>query len=159
VPDNGHGSHTVTAESHPQTREPPERSFPLPAPRAAPAKASSWDLAAGWVAGHRLATVAILLGCAMAVWFGLASTVGKASWTTMSYRVIDDRTVDVTYRVSRPAGSTVTCLVSAMDRGFATVGQVEVRVPGSQTSSVERTTRIRTTTRAVTGVVKSCSVI
>jgi len=103
-------------------------------------------------------TIGILLGCALAVWFGLASTVGKASWTDMGYHVIDDRAVDVTYVVRRPIGHDVTCAIRAMDKGFATVGLAEVSIPRSETSSVELTTRVRTTTRAVTGVVRSCTV-
>ena len=119
----------------------------MPIPRPASGTAKWWAVA----------TTGILLGCAMAVWFGLASTVGHPSWTVQGYRVVDDRTVDVTYLVSRPTGADVTCVVRAMDRSFGTVGLVEVRVPASETTSVKRTTRIRTTARAVTGVVKSCT--
>jgi len=119
---------------------------PIPRP---PAGAAKW-----WA----LATVGIALGCAMAVWFGLSSTVGKPSWTVRGYHVVDDRNVDVTYLVSRPVGQDVTCVIRAMDKSFGTVGLIEVHVPGSDTSSVQRTTRVRTTTRAVTGVVKSCSI-
>jgi hypothetical protein len=120
----------------------------VPIPRPAPGAAKWWVVA----------TIGILLGCAMAVWFGLASTVGRPSWTVMGYRVIDDRTVDVTYLVSRPIGRDVTCLIRAIDQSFGTVGLLEVHIPGSDTSSVQRTTRVRTTSRAVTGVVRSCSV-
>jgi hypothetical protein len=120
-------------------------------PRPAPGKGRGWALA----------TIGILIGCAMAVWWGLASTVGHPTWTLESYHVIDDRNVDVTYLVSRPAGRDVTCVVRALDRAFATVGLVEVQVPaseGSDGSSVRRTTRVRTTNRAVTGVVRSCTI-
>ena len=120
----------------------------MPIPRPAPGDAKWWVVAA----------IGILLGCAMAVWWGLASTVGKPSWTVLSYHVIDDRNVDVTYLVSRPSGRDVTCVIRAMDMAFGTVGLVEVHVPGSDASSVKRTTRVRTTTRAVTGVVKSCRI-
>jgi len=120
----------------------------VPIPRPAPGTTTWWVVA----------TVGIALGCAMAVWFGLASTVGKPSWTVRGYHVVDDRSVDVTYLVSRPIGRDVTCVIRAMDRSFATVGLVEVHVPGSDTTSVQRTTRVRTTTRAVTGVVRSCSI-
>ena len=120
----------------------------MPIPRPAPGTAKWWVVA----------TIGILLGSAMAIWWGLASTVGKPSWTLMSYHVVDDRTVDVTYIVSRPTGRDVTCMISAMDKTFATVGMIAVNVPGSDTSSVKRTTRVRTTTRAVTGVVKSCTI-
>jgi hypothetical protein len=105
-----------------------------------------------------VATIGILLACAMAVWWGLSSTVGKPSWTVLSYRVVDDRTVDVTYLLRRPTGRRVTCVIQALDRGFAVVGLIEVQVPGSDASSVRRTTRVRTTTRAVTGVVRSCGI-
>jgi hypothetical protein len=119
----------------------------VPIPRPAPGAAKWWAIA----------TIGILLGSAMAVWWGLASTIGKPSWTVMGYQVVDDRTVDVTYLVSRPTGHDVTCTIRALDKGFATVGLIEVHVPGSDQSSVKRTTRVRTTSRAVTGVVKSCT--
>ncbi len=121
----------------------------VPIPRPAQPGAAKW-----WV----IATVGILLGCAMAVWWGLAATVGKPGWTVMGYHVVDDRTVDVTYLVSRPAGRDVTCTVRALDKGFATVGAIEVHVPASRETSVKQTTRVRTTTRAVTGVVRSCAI-
>ena len=120
----------------------------MPIPRPAPGNTTMWVVS----------TIGILLGCALAIWLGLASTVGKPSWTDLSYRVIDDKAVDVTYIVRRPVGRDVTCAIRAMDKGFATVGLVEVHIPGSDASSVQRTTRVRTTTRAVTGVVRSCSV-
>ena len=120
----------------------------MPIPRPAPGSAKRWVVA----------TTGILLGSAMTVWWGLASTVGKPSWTLMSYHVVDDRNVDVTYLVSRPTGRDVTCVISAMDGSFATVGLIEVHVPGSDASSVKRVTRVRTTTRAVTGVVTSCTI-
>jgi hypothetical protein len=120
----------------------------VPIPRPAPGAAKWWVTA----------TIGILLGCALAVWFGLASTVGHPSWTVQGYHVIDDRAVEVSYLVSRPSGRDVTCVVRALDKSFATVGLVEVHVPGSDTSSVQRTTRVRTTTRAVTGEVKSCAI-
>jgi hypothetical protein len=119
----------------------------VPIPRPAPGYAKWWVIA----------TIGILLGCAMAVWWGLASTVGRPTWTVLSYRVLDDRSVDVTYLVSPPTGREARCLIGALDRSFATVGLVEVRVPATDASSVRRTTKVRTTTRAVTGVVKSCT--
>lgn len=138
-----------SASSHPRTTTTihPE-GFLVPIPRPAPGAAHWWVIGA----------IGILLGCAMAVWFGLASTLGKPSWTTLGYQVIDDKTVDVTYLVSRPTGRQVTCVIRAMDQGFGTVGLLEVDIAGSDDRSVKRTTRVHTTNRAVTGMVKSCSV-
>ena len=120
----------------------------MPIPRPAPGAAKWWVVA----------TIGILLGSAMAVWWGLASTVGKPAWTVMGYHVVDDRNVDVTYLVSRPTRHDVTCTIQALDQHFATVGLIQVHVPGSDSSSVKRTSRVRTTTRAVTGVVKACTI-
>lgn len=119
----------------------------MPIPRPAPGHARAWVLG----------TIGILLGCALAVWFGLAS-VQEVTWKDLGYRHIDDRTVDVTYRVWHPIGRDVTCVIRALDQGFGTVGQAQVHIPGSDPVSVQRTTRVRTTTRAVTGLVKSCAV-
>ena len=114
--------------------------------------------APGVTKGRVVGIVAIAIGCALAIWFGLASTLGKATGQTLGYHVIDDRNVDVTYLVSRPSGRDVTCVLQALDQGFGTVGRLEVDIAGSDSRSVKLTTRVHTTTRAVTGVVKSCAV-
>jgi uncharacterized protein DUF4307 len=119
-------------------------SMPLPRPAHGTGK---W-----WVVG----VVGCLLGAAVAVWLGLSMSLGKVTWTDTGYRVIDDRTVEVDFDVHRPAGQAVTCVVRALDRGYGTVGTVEVAIPGSPERSVHRQVTVRTTTRAVTGVVKSC---
>jgi hypothetical protein len=119
----------------------------MPLPRPAPGTGKWWAIG--------------LLGCAigvaLAVWFGLAATVGQVSWTDTGYEVIDDRTVEVRFEVHRQPGQAVTCTVRALDRGFGTVGTVEVSVPPSQRPSVSQAVLVRTTTRAVTGVVKTCA--
>jgi hypothetical protein len=121
----------------------------LPVPMPRPTRGNGrW-----WV----VSLIGILLGCAVAIWFGIAGTVGRPSWTDLGYRVIDDRNVDVTYVISRPTGRDVTCVIGALDRGFGTVGLAEVHISGSDKEPARRTTRVRTTTRAVTGVVRSCT--
>jgi len=93
-----------------------------------------------------VATVGIMLGCAIAVWWGLASTLGKPSWTVMSYHVVDDRSVDVTYLVSRPTGSRH-LRDHRPGQQLRHVGLIDVTVPPSGETSVRRTTRVHTTTR------------
>lgn len=105
-----------------------------------------------WVVG----SLGVALGVAGAVWFGLAATVGRVSWTDIGYHVVDDRTVDVRYDVHRPSGTAVVCVVRALDQGYGTVGVVEVRIPAGEATAVPRNDRVRTTSRAVTGLVKDC---
>lgn len=119
-------------------------------PRPAPGTAK-W-----WVIG----TIGVAAGVAVAVWFGIASTVGLASWTTTGYKVLDDQSVRVTFQLNRPADKTTTCTIQALARDFATVGSLDVAYPpppaGSGALTTTETVTVRTTSRAVTGEVKTC---
>lgn len=116
------------------------------------AQAPARNRAVWWVVG----IVGCGLGVALAVWIGLADTVGQVTWNDVGYEVVDDRTVTVSFDVHRPAGTPVTCTVRALDKRFGTVGTVEVAIPAGPGTAVNRTVEIRTTTRAVTGTVKLC---
>ena len=98
-----------------------------------------------------------LVGVALVVWLALAGSVGRVTWTDTGFDVVDDRTVVVDFDVHRPEGQAVTCVVRALDEGFATVGSLEVAVPASAQRSVHRRVTVRTTTRAVTGGVRECA--
>jgi hypothetical protein len=115
-------------------------------PRPAPGT-TKW-----WVIG----TIGILAASAVAVWFGLAATVGRASWETVGYQVLDDQTVTITFSVHRPEGRALTCTVEALARDFSPVGRLSVPVPAGP-DDVTRTTTLRTASRAVTAQVRSCS--
>jgi len=119
----------------------------MPFPRPAPGTAK-W-----WVVG----IVGCSIGVALAVWVGLASTLGKVTWVVTGYRVVDDRSVLVQFDVHRPAGQAVTCTVNALDQGFATVGTLEVAVPAGAGRAVHQQVTVRTASRAVTGVVVTCA--
>ena len=120
-------------------------------PRPAPGTAK-W-----WVIG----TLGVAAGVAVAVWFGIASTAGLASFTTMSYKVLDDQSVRVTFELNRPADKPTTCTVQALARDFSTVGSRDVTYPappaGTGSLTTTETVTLRTTSRAVTGEVKTCS--
>jgi hypothetical protein len=119
-------------------------------PRPAPGTAKWWAIG----------TVGVAAGVALAVWFGISSTLGLASWTTTGYVVMDDQSVRVTFELNRPADKTTTCTIHALARDFATVGSVDVRYPpppaGSDSLTTTETVTVRTTSRAVTGEVKTC---
>jgi hypothetical protein len=116
-------------------------------PRPAPGTAK-W-----WVIG----TLGIAAGIALAVWLGLSATLGRPSWQTVGYKVVDDQTVRVTFEVSRAGGKALTCTVEALARDFGTVGTARVAVPASVEETSTQTVTFRTASRAVTGRVRSCS--
>lgn len=118
----------------------------MPLPRPAPGTAR-W-----WVVG----VVGITLGVAVVVWYGLATTVGAVQPVVTGYRVESDRSVVVEYDLHRPQGTAVTCRIDALDSSKGRVGTVEDAVPAEGPASVHREVRVRTSVRAVTGVVDSC---
>ncbi|MEO5744566.1 MAG: DUF4307 domain-containing protein [Terracoccus sp.] len=119
----------------------------MPLPRPAPGTLR-W-----WVIG----TIGVGIGVAGAIWFGLSATLGLPSFQTVGYKVVDDQSVRVTFSVHSPDGAAVTCTVQALARDFSTVGTLEVPIPASAEADSQRTVTLRTTTRAVTGEVKTCT--
>jgi hypothetical protein len=120
----------------------------MPLPRPAPGTLK-W-----WVVG----TIGIGLGVALAIWFGLSATVGLPSWQTMGYKVVDNESVWVDFEVHSPNGQDLVCTVHALSRDFGVVGSTDVPVELAGASSARETVTLRTTSRAVTGEVKTCVV-
>jgi hypothetical protein len=104
-----------------------------------------------------IGTLGCAVGVGLAVWLGLASSLGQVTWDDTGYRVVDDRTVTVDFDVHRAPGQAVQCQVRALDQSFGVVGVVDVSIPAGQARSVHQRATIRTTSRAVTGTVDSCT--
>ena len=119
----------------------------MPLPRPAPGT-GKW-----WVVG----IVGCTLGTALAIWLALANTLGQVTWTDTGYKVVDDRSVRVDFDVDRAPGQAVTCQVRALDRTFGVVGVIDVPIPPTAQRTVHHQIVVRTASRAVTGVVDSCS--
>ena len=119
----------------------------MPLPRPAPGTGRWW----------LIGIVGCAIGVALATWWGLASSLGQVTWTDTGYKVLDDRSVQVEFDVHRPDRQAVTCHLKAMDTTFGTVGVLDVEIPASSERSVHRVAVVRTASRAVTGVVDSCT--
>ncbi|MFC7491352.1 MULTISPECIES: DUF4307 domain-containing protein [unclassified Knoellia] len=116
--------------------------MPLPRPASGTAR---W-----WVVG-------ILGGSVMVgfiVWFALASANALEAVVT-TYDVKSDSEMSVGYDVHRPDGAAVRCTIEAQDVRHGRVGTVTDDVPAGA-ESVHREVTVRTSARAVTGVVSSC---
>lgn len=100
--------------------------------------------------------VLVLVMTVLSVWWGWSATVGTVNWQNVAYHVVDDRTVEVRFQVTKPAGSTARCTLQAQEVGHAVVGRTVVVVPPAAQSIVEQDATIRTTTPAVIGQVKDC---
>ncbi len=106
-----------------------------------------------WVIG----SIGIAAGIALATWLGLSATLGDPTWQTTAYKVLGDEQVRVSFQVYNPSGKALTCTVQALARDFGSVGSLDVPVPVSSSPESQYTVTVRTTSRAVTGDVKSCS--
>jgi hypothetical protein len=119
----------------------------MPLPRPAPGT-GRW-----WVIG----TIGCTIGVALAMWLGLANSLGAVTWTDTAYKVVDDRSVRVEFDVHRSPGQAVTCRVEAQDTAHGVVGVLDVAVPPSSERSVHQVVVVRTASRAVGGSVRSCA--
>ncbi len=107
----------------------------------------AWSVAGGVVG----LVAALVFG-----WWTLRNEGQRISATTVGYRVVDDTSVFVAFDVSRPPGLAVTCTIRAMDGHFTAVGSASVPIPATGDQVVHQESTVRTTTRAVTGVVQDC---
>jgi hypothetical protein len=119
----------------------------MPLPRPAPGT-THW-----WVIG----IVGCLAAVGVIVWWGITTTVGSVMPEVTGYHVDSDASITVEYDLHRPAGVAVVCRISALDGGHNRVGTVEDQVPAQGPTSVHRVVSLRTSVRAVTGVVDSCT--
>lgn len=118
----------------------------MPLPRPAPGTAKWWVVGA-------LGVVAMT---ALVVWFGIRIHVGAITPQVVAYEVRSDSETSVTYQVNRPDGRGLACVVTALDVRHGRVGAAEDLVPPGE-GWVVRTVSVRTTHRAVTGLVDSCT--
>jgi hypothetical protein len=115
-------------------------------PRPAPGTGKWWAVG----------IVGITAAVAVVIWWGWTSTAGAVSPVVDSYLVTSDSSIQVVYELARPQGVAVQCRVSALDSRKGRVGTTLDDVPADGPAVVRREVTIRTSARAVTGVVESC---
>lgn len=93
---------------------------------------------------------------AWVVWAGLDNGQGSLDARDIGHRLVDDRTVNVTWEVSVAAGTTVSCALQAQNAAHGIVGWKIVELPASDTYTRRFTETVRTAQRAVTGLIYRC---
>ena len=104
-------------------------------------------------------TAAVLFAAiftAWVVWAGLDNGQGSLDARDIGHRLVDDRTVDVTWEVSVTAGTEVSCALQAQNEAHGIVGWKIVDLPASDTYTRQFTETVRTAQRAVTGLIYRC---
>ncbi|KGN33011.1 hypothetical protein N802_15710 [Knoellia sinensis KCTC 19936] len=116
----------------------------MPLPRPAPGTTRWWV-----IGGIGISAMVVFI-----VWFALASA-NAVTADVVTYDVKSDSEMELTYDVHRPDGAAVQCTIEAQDVRHGRVGAVTDDVPAGA-KSVHRAVTVRTSARAVTGVVASC---
>jgi hypothetical protein len=97
----------------------------------------------------------VLAMTGIVIWYGLASSIGAVVPEVTGYKVLSDAEIRVDYRLARPGDRAVTCTITGLDERKGRVGAATDEIPPGA-DRVQRSVTVRTTARAVTGVVDSC---
>jgi hypothetical protein len=98
----------------------------------------------------------VLVFAAWVVWVafdGAGDTIGTRD---TGHRIIDDRTVSISYEVSMPAGTTASCALQVQNDTHNIVGWKVVEIPASDRYTQSFTDTVRTTQLGVTGLIYRC---
>lgn len=110
------------------------------------------DLAIIW-AGAAAFTVIL---AAWVVWVAFDTTDDTVASRDIAHRVLDDRTVRISYDVSMEPGTTAKCALQVQSETHNIVGWKIVDIPASESYTQAFTDTVRTTQLGVTGLIYRC---
>jgi len=93
---------------------------------------------------------------AWVVWVAFDSTDDSVASRDIAHRVLDDRTVRISYDVSMPPGNTAKCALEVQNETHSIVGWKVVDIPASDSYTQAFTDTVRTTQLGVTGLIYRC---
>ena len=131
---------------------------PAPSPGTSPAAPPAGRY--GEIRTNRpLVAVLVVVGAALLgwlVWAALAAATPDTRSSLVSFRVLDDRRVEVRFEVIAEHESPVTCTVQAQDATGEAVGVTAVSVPAGRADRREATAVLATRSRAVNATIAGC---
>jgi hypothetical protein len=108
-----------------------------------------------WIAITVAVAVAIVIG-AWVIWAGLDLASGGLDSSDIGHKVLNDRSVRVSYQVSMPPGSTASCALEVENEAHAIVGWKIVDIPASTSTTRAFTDVVRSSELGVTGLIYRC---
>lgn len=110
------------------------------------------DLAIIWAGAAAFAVVL----AAWVVWVAFDTTNDTVASRDIAHRVLDDRTVRISYDVSMEPGTTAQCALQVQSETHSIVGWKIVDIPASDRYTQAFTDTVRTTQEGVTGLIYRC---
>ncbi|HNP15677.1 MAG: DUF4307 domain-containing protein [Cryobacterium sp.] len=102
------------------------------------------------------AALFVVVFAAWVLWAGLDNGQGNLNAQDIGHKVVDDSTVTITWQVSVSSGAPVSCALQAQNAAHAIVGWKIVELPASANLTRQYTETVRTSQRAVTGLIYRC---
>ena len=108
-----------------------------------------------WIAIGGAIAVAVVIG-AWVIWAGLDLAGGGLDSSDIGHKVLNDRSVSISYQVSMPPGSTASCALEVENEAHAIVGWKVVDIPASTATTNAFTNIVRSSELGVTGLIYRC---
>jgi hypothetical protein len=104
--------------------------------------------------GGVIALAAILIG--WTVWAGLDQNSGNLDSQDIGQTIVNSRTVNISYQVSMPIGSTASCALQVQNEAHAIVGWKIVTIPASHQFTNTYQSIVKSTELGVSGLIYQC---
>ncbi|MCW4457949.1 DUF4307 domain-containing protein [Microbacterium sp. MPKO10] len=101
------------------------------------------------------AFITVVFG-AWVIWAGLLTPAANVDAVDVAHTVVDEHSVEITYRLSVEPGTDAMCALQAQDDNHSIVGWKIVELPASDTRTRELTDTVKTVDLAVTGLIYRC---
>ncbi|MEX1077778.1 MAG: DUF4307 domain-containing protein [Homoserinimonas sp.] len=115
-------------------------------------KTGSRDRLIIWIGAIALAIVL----AAWVIWVAFDGTDDTVASRDIGHKVVDDRTVRISYDVSMPPGTSAKCALQVQNDTHNIVGWKVVDIPSSDSYTQAFTDTVRTTQLGVTGLIYRC---
>ena len=86
----------------------------------------------------------------------VAQAINTVDADDLSYELVDEHSVTVSFQVTAPQGRDLACAVEALDEEFGVVGWKIVEIPAGDSHMQQLTATVPTVAEATTGLVNSC---
>jgi hypothetical protein len=104
--------------------------------------------------GGAIALAAILVG--WTVWAGLDQDSGNLDSEDIGQTIVNSRTVNISYQVSMPLGSTASCALQVQNEAHAIVGWKIVKIPASKQFTNTYESTVKSSELGVSGLIYQC---
>lgn len=105
-----------------------------------------------WIIGGAIALIVIVI----AAWMTVSQSINTVDADDLSYELVDEHSVTVSFQLTAIQGKHVVCAVEALDEEFGVVGWKIVEIPAGDSHMQQLSATVPTVAEATTGLVNSC---